>query len=61
MSQYQTVARACRMEYDSETDSVYIVFKVIDEKFKKTLRDEWDKDVPLQVIGKDLVKKENKL
>ena len=54
MSIRTTVAVAVRIEIDPSSGEMFLVFKVIDESFKKTVRDNWDKDVPLQVLGKDL-------
>ena len=55
MKDNHTVARATRMEYDSLTGELYLVFKVIDEDFKKRVRENWDDDVQLEVLGKELV------
>jgi hypothetical protein len=52
---YDTVARAIRMEVDPNTGDLYLVFKVIDENFKQRIRESWDADVELKVLGKDLV------
>ena len=50
-----TVARAMRMELDPNTGDVYLVFKVIDEDFKKRVRENWQDDFELEVKGKDLI------
>jgi hypothetical protein len=52
---FDTVARAIRMEVDPNTGDLYLVFKVIDENFKQRIRESWDADVELKVLGKDLV------
>lgn len=52
----ETVARAIRMEVDPNTGDLYLVFKVIDEAFKQRVRENWGADIPLKVLGKDLVK-----
>lgn len=52
----QTVARATRMEIDPNTGDLYLVFKIIDESFKQSVRENWDDDVELTILGKELVK-----
>jgi hypothetical protein len=51
-----TVARAVRMEVDPLTGDLYLVFKVIDESFKQRIREDWNADVELIVLGKSLIK-----
>ncbi len=53
----KTVAIAARMEFDKSSDDVYITFKIIDENFKKKIRDNWLDDVELIVDGKKLEEK----
>lgn len=49
------VGIAIRIEVDeSET---YIVFKIIDEGFRKQIREDWGTDVELKVVGKELIVK----
>jgi hypothetical protein len=57
-SRFHVVAKAVRLEYLENRDEVYIVFKVIDEQFKKQIQRDWQKDVELRVVGKSLVKVE---
>ena len=54
MSTNDTVARAMRMELDPLTGDMYLVFKVIDEDFKQRVREDWEQDVELKILGKDL-------
>lgn len=56
MNKKDTVARAVRMEIDLNTDDLYLVFKVIDESFKQRVRENWNLDVPLKILGKELSK-----
>ena len=49
-----TVARAIRMEVDTLTGDLYLVFKVIDESFKQRVRDNWMDDIELVLLGKEL-------
>lgn len=55
MNTNDTVARAVRMEVDPITGDLYLVFKVIDESFKQRVRENWNADVELKVLGRDLV------
>lgn len=57
MKTQDTVARAIRMEIDPNTGVLYLVFKVVDEGFKQRVRENWDGDVELKILGKDLVEK----
>lgn len=57
MKTYDTVARAVRMEVDPNTGDLYLVFKIVDEDFKQRVRENWDVDVNLQILGRDLVEK----
>ena len=57
MKTHDTVARAMRMELDPNTGDLYLVFKVVDERFKQKIREEWSKDIELKVLGKDLIQK----
>lgn len=54
MGTFDTVARAIRMEVDPITGDLYLVFRVIDENFKQRIREDWDGDVELLVLGKEL-------
>ena len=55
-SSYHVVATAVRVEVDSDSDEVFVVFKVFDEKFKRTIKDEWMKDTELKIVDKTLVR-----
>ncbi len=55
MNNYDTVARAVRMEVDTITGDLYLVFKVIDENFKQRVRDNWMDDVELKLLGRALI------
>jgi hypothetical protein len=54
----QTVAEIARMEHNENTDDLYLVFKVVDEGFKKRIKKDWMEDIELKIIGKKLVIKE---
>lgn len=55
MNTHSTVARAVRIEVDPLTGDLYLVFKIIDESFKQRIRENWEADVELKVLGKDLI------
>lgn len=54
---YEEVANAIRLEVDENTNDVYIVFKITNEKFKQKIRENWMDDVELKVLNKKLIKK----
>jgi hypothetical protein len=56
MNTPDTIARAVRIEIDPITGDVYLVFKVIDEAFKQKVRENWEQDLELRILGKDLIK-----
>ena len=55
-SLYGVVATAVRLETDSNTDELYIVFKVVDDDFKNKIKKEWYKDTNLKIVDKTLVR-----
>ena len=55
----KALAEAVRIEYDEKNDSVYIVFKVVDENFKRQVKTNWTKDIEYQLLGKYLLPKED--
>jgi len=55
---FHTVAKAIRLECVQETGDVFIIFQIVDEKFKKRIKDEWMDEVEMRLINKDLVLKE---
>jgi len=57
-AQNQTVAKAIRVEHNPDSDSVYLVFEITDEDFKKRIKLSWTDDIELKVIGKDLALEE---
>ena len=53
-AQNQTVAVAVRVEHQPETDKVFLVFEIVDEKFKQKIKADWSKDIDLKLVGKTL-------
>ena len=50
----KTVAEVVRIEFNEETDELFLVFEVVDSGFKNRIKKDWMKDVPLHLIGKNL-------
>jgi hypothetical protein len=50
-----TVANAVRIEIDPSNNNTYLVFKVVDEAFKQKVRENWGNDIPVMMIGQNLV------
>lgn len=49
------VAVAVRVELSENNDDLYLVFEIIDEGFKKRIKENWLQDIELKVIDKKLV------
>ena len=58
--QYQVIAKAIRVERNSDTDELFVVFEIVDEDFKNRIKKDWTQDIEFKVIGKNLVKNEEK-
>jgi hypothetical protein len=50
------LAEAIRIDYENSSGEVYIVFQVLDEDFKKHIKDNWIDDIDLKIIGRKLFK-----
>ena len=48
--QKDTVAVAVRIEHIPEHDEVFLVFKIVNERFKKRIKTDWSEDIELKVI-----------
>lgn len=55
IDKYHTVAEAVRIEHDRSDDTVFLVFRINDEKFKRKIKDDWTRDIPMIIIDKKLV------
>lgn len=53
-----TVATVVRMEHNENTDELFLVFQIVDEGFKKRIKKNWMEEVPVKLIGKNLVIKD---
>lgn len=54
----KTIAEAVRIEYEQRSGNLYIVFKVLDEKFKNDIKTNWTKDIEYRLIDKSLIASE---
>ena len=52
-----SVAKVIRIEKELSTGTLYLVFEVTDESFKKDIEKDWVSDIDLKLVGKELVKK----
>jgi len=52
---FHIVAEAVRVEYIKDTDEVYLVFEIVDEDFKKSIKKDWTKDIELKIIDRKLI------
>lgn len=58
MKQFEhSVAKVVRIEKELSTGTLYLVFEVIDESFKKDIEKNWLSDIDLKLVDKELVKK----
>ena len=56
---YKIVAEAARVEYIKDSDKVFLVFEVVDESFKKRIKDDWMQDIDLEIINRSLMEKKD--
>ena len=58
MKNYEkTIAEAVRIEFEQKTGELFIVFKVVDGKFKEDVKNNWTKDIEYRFIDRYLVTK----
>jgi hypothetical protein len=53
----EIVAEAVRIEYEHHSGQLFIVFKVIDGKYKDYIKNNWTKDIEYRLIDKYLINK----
>lgn len=49
------VAEVIRIEHNSDTDQLLLVFEVVDSNFKRKIKLDWTKNVYLKVVNKKLI------
>jgi hypothetical protein len=58
MKNYEKIiAEAVRIEFEQKTGELFIVFKVLDGKFKEDIKNNWTKDIEYRLIDRSLVSK----
>lgn len=59
MSQKHTVlAEAVRAETNPDTGEMYLIFEVVDEDFKRRIKNNFIADIELKLVGTKLIKNE---
>lgn len=53
--EYDEVAEAIRIEHNSDSDDLLIVFRVTNPKYKQLIKQNWTKDIEFRVVDKKLV------
>lgn len=54
----EVIASAVRIEHNTDTGDLYIVFKVESELLRKQIIDDWTQDLELKLTGRNLKYKE---
>lgn len=57
-SQNHIIAKAVRIEYDPKSDTINLVFEVLDERFKQKIKQDWMQDIDVKIVGRNLVEDE---
>ena len=52
----EVVAEAVRIEFEEKTGKLYIVFEVVDEKYKQDIKKNWTQDIEYKLVDRCLVK-----
>lgn len=50
-----TIAKAVRVEHDTYTDKIYLVFEIVDDGFRQRVKKNWIQDIDVKLVGRDLV------
>ena len=52
----QTIAVCIRVECETNSNNMHLVFEVVDEDFKRRVKEDWLQDIELKIIdGKKLI------
>lgn len=54
------IAKAVRVEMDSRTKAIYLVFEVTDERFRQIIKQDWTQDLEVEILNRDLIMSEGK-
>lgn len=49
------VAKAVRVEHDTGSDTIYLVFKIVDEHFKQQIKKDWMQEIEVKLQGRELM------
>lgn len=49
-----TVAVAVRVEFNTKTDDIYLVFQITDPVFKNRIKKDWREDIEMVLDNKEL-------
>jgi hypothetical protein len=56
----EVIGQAVRVEHIESNDKIYVVFEITNPKYKEQIKREWTADIEFELIGKELIKKEEK-
>jgi hypothetical protein len=54
----QIVGTAVRIEWEENTGKLFLVFEIVDEKYKQEIKKTWTQDLEYRLVDKNLVKEE---
>jgi leucyl aminopeptidase (aminopeptidase T) len=54
----EIVGEAVRIEYTEQDGKLYIVFEILNEKYKQDIIRDWTKDIEFRLKDKQLIKEE---
>jgi hypothetical protein len=52
----QVIGEAVRIEYTEHDGKLFLVFEIINEKYKRDIKQNWTKDLEYKIVDKLLVK-----
>ena len=56
----EVVGVACRIEFEEKTGKLYLVFEIKNEKFKKSIKENWTDDIEYRLVDRSLMLNEDK-
>lgn len=51
----QVVGEASRIEFEEKTGRLFLVFEIVNEKYKQDIKKNWTKDIEFKLVDKQLV------
>jgi hypothetical protein len=55
----KVVGEAIRVEFEEKTGKLFLVFEIIDEKYKQDIKKNWTQDIEFRLVDKLLIKENN--